>query len=117
MFHCFHSICFNGFLQQNQKEMKLICVKPHSQRVVIVGEIYPLMAERTLSCCGSKVVNVGIQATSRILNCKCGIGQLSQGIWWLDRSIFAELAETPEEALEEAKVEEQPVGVSVELSI
>lgn len=72
--------------------MELLCIKSHSQNAVIVGRSYPLIGIRTCPC-GMKLVNVGVRSVTQINRCSfCGTIEISAEIWWINKSLFAEIA-------------------------
>ena len=79
--------------------MELLCIRSHSQKAVISGNSYLLISDKPPCNCRD-IVNVGISVYkspdyigSEINECEsCKVRYKNDGIWWLHKSLFAEIA-------------------------
>lgn len=86
---------------------EVVCVKPHSQGVLKLGKVYPILGIRKEKCkCAGVVVDIGMVNTNDPLTIgrptRCQICHEYDGteqlIWWLDHDRFAPLQTDSEEA-------------------
>ena len=78
--------------------MKIICIKQHSENIVILGEIYEVY-DIDICKCGIVAFNVGLK-DERKTECDCGILTTTQ-IAWIASHIFAKLEEKGQMFIEE----------------
>lgn len=84
----------------------VVCVRTHSQKIVIEGQIYKVEGNKTCECCGLALVNVGIQSNASKFKCKCSYTTSTEGIHWVAKALLAPVDEVFGEKSNE-KVKEQ----------
>jgi hypothetical protein len=73
--------------------MELYCIKTHSQKVVVEGNIYPLISDK-MPCKCNDGVDVGVKAIlkAKIRYCQyCKTSYQNDGIWWIGKVLFANI--------------------------
>ena len=82
----------------------VVCVRTHSQKVVIEGQIYKVEGNKVCECCGLALVNVGIRSNSPTFRCKCSYTTPTEGIHWIAKALLAPVDEVfGEKSNEEVK--------------
>lgn len=87
---------------------EVVCIKSHSQRIVIKDNTYTVLGIINCSC-GRSAIDVGVKDDYPFIisYCECGIGiKVTNNIWWVGSSLFAspedwQQAETMVEVLKE----------------
>jgi len=69
---------------------KVVCIKNHSQGVVIEGKIYTIFGLKPCTSCKLLRLDVGI-STSRDGICSCGTKHDQNGIHWIASQLFRPL--------------------------
>lgn len=71
---------------------KVVCIEPHPQNVVIVGEIYVIQDKMNCPHCNVEFVDVGVNIpASGILCTSCNNGVRTGGKWFLYATRFRPL--------------------------
>ncbi len=76
---------------------KIVCVRSHSARAVIKGQIYTIIGLMECPGCKKVMFDVGVIAHFMVWYCGgprggCGVEINPHGIWWLDAILFAPIA-------------------------
>jgi len=91
--------------------MDLYCIKTHSERAVIRGNVYPLISDKPRCNCKDSI-NVGVKVNLSDDNEPLNIGDLCEcyhcghihrhdGYWWVSRTLFVNIDDINiEEAIE-----------------
>jgi hypothetical protein len=69
---------------------KVVCIKNHSQGVVIEGKIYTVFGLKPCTSCKLLRLDVGI-STPRDGICSCGTRHAQNGIHWIASNLFRPL--------------------------
>ena len=77
----------------------LYCIKTHSQKVVLRGNIYPLLGVDGKACGCKDVVDVGIRGSipndipmGSMVRCNCCNKLYAfDGVWWVSKKLFINL--------------------------
>lgn len=95
--------------------MELYCIKSHSRDVVVKGQIYQMISDKCPCKCPN--VDVGVKGSNKAsdffgnispicigdpVTCRsCGVTKPYDGIWWIHKSLFANIDEISLEEVEE----------------
>lgn len=74
---------------------RLLCIKSHSTKLVIKGLYYETTSEKTNTCCGLKIVTVGIKPVYLVSRCRCGVSYLTSAEYEFAKDLFTEVEEIP----------------------
>jgi len=85
---------------------KVICIKTHSQRVVVEGKIYTVNNIQICSECGTTQLDVGISSNRDYGLCLCNKRHPTNGVHWLSSRIFRPLDESFAESVLENIMEQ-----------
>ncbi len=85
---------------------KVICIKTHSQGVVVEGKIYTINSINPCSYCGAIQLDVGISSKRDYGLCVCNLRQPTNGVHWLSSKIFRPLDESFAESVLENIMEQ-----------
>ena len=75
---------------------EVVCIKSHSQGVVIKDTVYTIkkIKESPCNCRGMLWVDVGIPSPNYFSRCtRCNRRHPASGIWWLNSALFTPLDE------------------------
>ena len=73
----------------------LLCIKSHSTGLVTKGKVYKKTSERVNSCCGLKIVTVGIKPEYLVNRCRCGTAYFTSAEYEFAKDLFIEVKEAP----------------------
>lgn len=85
---------------------KVVCIKTHSQGVVVEGKIYIVNNIDTCPKCGAIQLDVGISSDRNYGLCICNKRKVNNGIHWLSSRIFRPLDESFAESVLENIMEQ-----------
>ena len=64
---------------------EIICIKDHSRKLVLNGQVFTVEGFTRNPCCGSTIVDVGIKGTNpktQCYTCKCDYDKPEGGYWF-----------------------------------
>lgn len=75
---------------------RVVCIKRHSQNLVLVGKEYLVADQTTCLGCGSRAIDVGINryippGMKHANRCVCGMERLGDPQTWILEQLFAPL--------------------------
>jgi hypothetical protein len=85
---------------------KVICIRTHSQGVVVEGKIYMIRDLRACSTCNVLQIDVGIKSNNVLGFCICKNKNPTHGIHWLSNKLFRPLDESFAESVLENIMEQ-----------
>jgi hypothetical protein len=69
--------------------MQVICIKNHSEKVVIKGQSFIISEIKNTECCGLTLLDIGIRTELGYTLCSCGkISHVSDCAYWIDALLF-----------------------------
>lgn len=71
--------------------IELLCIKTHSQGVVISGQVYQGYSSLRCPYCNYLAYNIGLKSRNSYSECICNGFHLNEGIYWIGCDLLKEI--------------------------